>query len=516
MSALCASLLCLVALPVTAAATSTQAEIDTAIEKAASYVRAQQEPLSGELSGFGGDWATTALAAAGVNAADVRGPEPGDPSLQDYLLGEYTLPSWELEPPTGTVADHSRSILISYAAGLDPARLSATSNQPAQLAGRWNPVTGSFGENSTYNTAFSILALRATPLPGWALAPAVSFLRRNQHDDGGWTYSAALDDASQAEPSEEDISGAAIAALCEAGVPAYDPAVASAVEYLRGRLISGTGGIEYLWGPPNADTNGWVVSGLTACGIDPQSAPWTEGGATPIDFLLSLQVQAGAGEGGFGYADATAADLYATQDVLRAIAGGVFAVAPPARQDPALPRVRPVPVVAVGTPVPHLLTVGRGADNVRICKMTAPAGAPLPQVLAAAEAVSHPAGCVTSFAVEGGEVTAINGVSPESEDEAWLLRLDRGAEAIAGQQAVGFGQLIALRLGQDPGTHQGAPGQAGAPGPIGVPGRGLRGRQGRRGPQGRAGRNATFQCKRVRKGRGDAKRVRCVVKRARR
>jgi len=516
MSALCASLLCLSALPAAAIATSTQAEIDTAIEKAASYVRAQQEPLSGELSGFGGDWATTALAAAGVHAADLHGPEPGDPSLQDFLLGEYTLPTWELEPPTGTVADHSRSILVAHAAGLDPARLSATSNQPAQLAGRWNPVTGSFGENSTYNTAFSILALRATPLPGWALAPAVSFLRRNQHDDGGWTYSAALDGASQAEPSEEDITGAAIAALCEAGVPAYDPAVASALEYLRGRLISGTGGIEYLWGPPNADTNGWVVSGLTACGIDPQSAAWTEGGATPIDFLLSLQVQAGAGEGGFGYADSSAADLYATQDALRAIAAGVFAVAPPARQNPALPRVRPVPAVAAGTPVPHLLAVGRGADNVRICKVTAPANASLPTVLGAASAVSHPAGCVTSFEVEGGEVAAINGVSPESEDGAWLLRLDRGAEAVAGEQAVGFGQLIALRLGQDPGTREGAAGPAGAPGSAGVAGRGLRGRPGKRGPKGKPGRNATFRCKKARKGRGEGKRVRCVVKRARR
>jgi len=514
MSALCASVLSLAALPTTAAATSTQAEIDAAVGAAADYVRAQQDPATGELSAFGGDWAVTALAAAGVNAADVHGPEPGDPSLQDYFLGEYTLPSWDEEPPGRTVADYSRSVLVSYAAGLDPARLSASSNQPAQLAGRWNPVTGSFGEPSTYNTAFSILALRTIPLPGWALDPAVSFLRRNQHDDGGWTYSAALDGAAQAEPSEEDITGAALAALCEAGVPAYDPAVAAALEYLRGRLISGTGGIEYLWGPPNADTNGWVVSGLTACGIDPQSAQWTAGGATPVDFLLSLQVQAGVGEGGFGYSDATAADLYATQDALRAIAGGVFAVAPPPRQDPSLPRVRPVPAVAAGTPVPHLIAIGRGAGNVRICKVTAPAGAPLPQLLAAAQTGSHPAGCVTSFEVSGGEVVSVNGVSPESEDEAWLLRLDRAAEAVAGEQPVGFGQLVALRLGQDPGTRLGAPGPAGAPGAIGVPGRGLRGRQGRRGPQGRPGRNATFRCK-VRKRHGGAKRVGCVVKRGR-
>jgi hypothetical protein len=481
MSALCASLLLLAALPATAAATSTQTEIDAAVAQAAAYVRAQQDLASGEISGFGGDWATTALAAAGVDAAGVHGPDPGNPSLQDFLLGEYTQPTWDEEPPTGTVADYTRSTLVARAAGLDPARLSATSNQPAQLAGRWNSATGSFGEASTYNTAFAILALRTTPLPGWALEPTVSFLRRNQHGDGGWTYGAALTPVAQSEPSEEDITGAAIAALCEAGVPAYDPAVAAALDYLRGRLISGTGGIEYLWGPPNADTNAWVVSGLTACGVDPQSAEWTAGGATPIDFLLSLQLGTGPGAGGFGYSDTSAANLYATQDALRAVAGGVFTATPPS--------LRPTPAVAPGTPVPHLLAIGRGVSNVRICKAIAPAGAPLTELLAAARASSNPAGCVRSFEFAGGKLGAVNGASPENEDEAWLLRLDRGAEVVAGTQPVGFGAVVALRLGQDPGSLQGAagaPGPAGAPGASGQPGRnGRPGHRGKRGPKGK-------------------------------
>ncbi len=508
MSALCASLLSLAALPATAATAATEAEIDAAVEQAVAYVHTQQDPASGALSGFGGDWATTALAAAGVDAAAVRGPNPGDPSLQDFLLGEYTQPSWDEDPPTGTVADYTRSILVAHAGGLETARLSATSNQPAQLAGRWNPANGSFGEASTYNTAFSILALRTTPLPGWALEPTVSFLRRNQHDDGGWTYSAALTPAAQAEASEEDITGAAIAALCEAGVPAYDPAVASALGYLRGRLVSGTGGIEYLWGPPNADTNAWVLSGLNACGIDPQAAEWTAGGATPIDFLLSLQLQSGAGGGGFGYADTTAANLYATQDALRAIAGGVFAAAPQS--------VRPAPSVAPGTPVPHLLAIRHGAGNVRICKAIAPAEAPLTEVLAAAKAGSSPAGCVSSFELDSGEVVAIDGIEPENADEAWLLRLDRGSETLAGRQPVGFGEVVSLRLGESPRSRQGvagAPGATGSPGVAGPIGRkGRPGPRGKRGPQGRPGRNATLACK-VRKGKNGKRRLRCSVKR---
>ncbi|HEX5928499.1 MAG TPA: prenyltransferase/squalene oxidase repeat-containing protein [Solirubrobacterales bacterium] len=502
-------------MPSTAAATSSQAEIDAAVADAVSYARAQQIAASGGFSGFGANLIATSFAAAGVDAADVR-VGPGDPSLQDFLLGEYGSPDWGDDPPTGLLTDYEQATLIAHAAGLDTARLSAVSNQPAQVAALWNPAIGSFGDPSANGTAFGILAMRTTPLPRWALAPAVDFLRRNQHDDGGWTYAAALTPAARANPSEEDMTGAAIAALCEAGVPAYDPAVSAGLDFLRSRLIDSSGGIEYIFsfptpGLPNADTNAWVVSGLNACGLDPQSPAWTtSSGKTPVDYLLSLQVESGPGAGGFGYEDDSAANFYATQDALRALAGGAFTARPQSLRTP--------PAVAAGTPVPHVLAIETAPGNVSICKVTAAAGASLPQVLAAAEAGSQPSGCVTSFSVAGGTVAAINGVAPENADEAWLLRLDRGAETVAGGQAVGFGDLVALRLGQNPGTRQGspgAPGTAGAPGPAGAPGRGLRGLPGKRGPQGKPGRNASFKCK-VRKGKGKAKRVRCSVQRVRR
>lgn len=505
--ALCASLLSLAVLPTSAGATSSQAEIDAAIAAAVEYVRPRQEVATGAIPGFGGDWVATSLAAAGVNAADVHGDNPGDPSFQDFLLGLYSAGLGAEEPPESAATDYETAILVSYAAGLDPARLAAGSNLPAQLAGRWNPAAGSFGEPSTYSTVFGILAMKTTPLPGWALGPAVSFLRRNQHDDGGWTYPASPTPADRAEPSEPDITGAAIAALCEAGAPAYDPDVASALTYLRGLLISGTGGIEYLYGPPNSDTNAWVVSGLTACGIDPQSPAWTAGGKTPVDFLLSLQVPSGPEAGGFGYADTTEANLYSTQDALRAIAGGTFTAAPPTRVDPSLPSVRPAPTVAGGTPVPHLLAIELAPGNVRICKATAPADAPLTQVLSAAEASSNPAGCVTSLAVAGGQVESIDGVTPEGEDEAWLARLDRGALAPAGKQAVGFGDLISLRIGRDPAGEQGPPGPAGQPGPAGSPGA-----TGKRGPRGRPGQRAKRRCK-ARRARSGKRRNRCLRRR---
>jgi len=481
--ALCASLLSLGLLPATAAATSSQSQIDTAIEKAIAYTLPQQEAATGAIPGFGGDWMATALVAAGVDLAEVRGPAPGDPSLRDFVFGEYTLPTWDDDPPGGTAAEYARSTLISHAAGLDPARLSATSNQPAQLAGRWNPATGSYGEANSNTTAFAIMAMKTAGLPRWALSPTVAFLRHNQHDDGGWTHPAALTAGAREEPSEEDMTGAAVAALCEAGVPAYDTDVAEALAFLRGRMVNATGGVEYLWGPPNASVNAWVVNGLNACGIGSQSPAWTTtAGKTPIDFLLSLQVPAGPEAGGFGYAGPTGPEIYSTQDALRAIAGGVFTAEPQS--------VVPVPAVAAGTPVPHLLAIELAPGNVRICKVTAAAGASLTALLGVAETASRPAGCVTSLEVSGGEVRTINGFAPEGGGEAWLARLDQGTAAVAAGQPVGFGELVSLRIGQRPLAGSGPvgpQGQTGIPGPTG--------KAGKRGPKGKPGRISGKGCK---------------------
>lgn len=508
--ALCAAVLCLAALPATATATSTQEQIDAAVGKAVDYVRGQQDPLTGEPFGFehgsfSSDWVATSLAAAGVSAADVG--TPGNPTLQDFLLGDYT--GFFNGPPTKAVTDYERTTLVSHAAGLDPARLSTDLNLPAQIAGRWNPAAGSFGEPSINSTIFGILALRTAPVPLWALTPAVAYLRQRQHDDGGWTFSAATDPATKAEPSEPDMTGAAIAALCEAGAPIYDPAVAPALTYLQSQLVDATGAFHYVWGD-NADATAWAVSGLNACGIDPQSSEWkTAAGKTPIDHLLSLQVQAGPEAGGFGYeSSGEAPNLYSTQDALRAIAGGVFTAEPPTRSNPSQPRVRPLPAVAAGTPVPHLMAIELAPGNVRICKVTAAAGAQLTQVLSAAKAGATPAGCVTSFSLLHGNVTSINGVAPANEDEAWLVRLDRGTESIAAEQPVGFGETIALRLGRKPSAGQSPAGsdRTGATGATGA-----RGPRGKRGAKGRPGRNAHLACRAHRGKRSGKKRVRCAV-----
>jgi hypothetical protein len=508
MSALCASLLSLALPPTTAMATSTQEQVDTAVNDAVEYVRAQQDPTTGEPLGFehgpfSSDWVATALAAAGVNSADVAGG--GGASLQDFLSAEYgESPGWWTGIPNFTVEGYARATLVAYGAGIDPARVSADSNLPAQIAGTWNPAAGSFGEPNVEAAALGILALATTPTPAWALGPAVSYLRQSQEGDGTWTYLVRT-------PAE--MTGAAIAALCATGVPAYDPQVASALAYLRGQQIEATGAIE----SGNAESTARVLSGLNACGIDPQSTAWTTTtGKTPVDYLLSLQAPSGPEAGGFAYETGEPPNLYSTGEALRAIAGGVFTAPPPPRSDPSQPSVRPAPTVAAGTPVPHLLAIELAPGNVRICKLTAPARAPLAQVLSAVKAGSYPAGCVTSFSAADGHVESIDGVSPPGEDETWLLRLDRSAETPAGDQPVGFGDLIALRIGKSPENSPGSPAATGPVGPAGpAGGAGHPGPRGRRGERGRPGRNARIAC-RVRRHRYGRQRIRCTVKHRRR
>jgi hypothetical protein len=488
--ALCA-LLAMSAFPVAASA-ATQGEIDAAIDEGAQWLRSQQgpggpDPYTGQIPGFGGDWSVTALAAAGVDPAGVRNLALGPPSLQDHLLGVYGSGPW-LDPPSFAkpVTDYETAVLSAYAAGLDPARISAGSNLPAQIAGVWNAATGSFGTPSSNGTAFGILALARTPVPRWALAPAVDYLRQNRHDDGGWNFGSATTPGAKATPSDPEMTGAAIAALCESGVPTYDADVAGGVEFLRGKLEA-NGAIEAPFGT-NVDTNAWVISGLNACGIDPQSAAWTTGaGKTPVDYVLSLQVTTpGPDAGGFGYNTPEFPGVYSTQDALRALADEAFTASPLSG--------RGVQPVAAGTPVSHVLAIEFAPGNVRMCKVTAPSAAPLTEVLAAAKAASYPPGCVRELAVSGGEVDAIDGIEPENADESWLARLDRGPVAAAGQQPVGFGDVISLHRGLTPVGTQVVTGPAGAAGPTGQAGR-----AGKRGARGRPGK-AKRKC-RVSRGR---------------
>ncbi len=422
--------------PATAAAKATPTEISSAKTKGVEYLKGLQK-TNGEISGFGGDWALTAFAAAGVAPADVK--KTGD--ARGWYEGLVGSPTWPGAEPLAT--DFERGALLAYAAGIDPARVSKRQNLIAKVASYYQPESpGYYG--STFNaTVFGLLALAGVKTPSGAvrvpqvvLDQAVEAVKANQHTDGGWTWEkAAGNEEALKKASEPDMAGAAIAALCTAGVPNTDTAVVNARKYLASKLNKTTGAIESPFGV-NTDTTAWAVQGLKACGIDPQEGEF-EATKTPLDFLISQQVKGG----GFRYGTSgTTPEQYASQDAVRALGSGGFTAAPPKPSKGE--QWNAVTEFATGaTETTSLaLIVDNGSSPLKICAVTlAPEATTttLAKVLSAAVAGTTPASCVTSFLPGSGEgaITQVNGF-PASPEARWNVTIDGGSKAQAKRNTV--------------------------------------------------------------------------------
>jgi hypothetical protein len=431
--------------PATAAAKATPTEINTAKSKGVEYLKGLQK-TNGEMPGFGGDWALTAFAAAGVAPADVK--KTGD--ARGWYEGLVGSPTWPGGEPVST--DFERAALLAYAAGVDPARVSKRQNLIAKVTSYYQPESpGYYG--STFNaTVFGLLALADAKTPGGAvrvppivLEQAVTAVKANQHTDGGWTWEkAAGNPEALAKVSEPDMAGAAMAALCTAGVANTDTAIVNARKYLASKLVkangaTGAGAIESPFGI-NTDSTAWAVQGLKACEIDPQEAEFTgeaPGSKTPLDFLISQQVKGG----GFRYGTAgSTAETYAGQDAVRALGSGGFTAAPPKPSKGE--QWNAVTEFATGaTETTSLaLVVNNGSSPLKICSVTlAPetTTTTLAKVLTAAVAGTTPASCVTGFLPGSGEgaITQVNGF-PASPAEKWKVTIDGGTKEQAKRSTV--------------------------------------------------------------------------------
>ncbi len=411
----------------------TVAQARAAAQRGAQWIATQQEE-SGNLGSFGGDWSMTALAATGVNAADVR-VSPLDPSAQDFYLS-----SWTSEGPGGAATDDERAILTGYAGGLQTTRLDARTNLVADLAAQFDGHQLG-GRGATNADVFGLLALDVSGAPSAVVDTLASTLREQQDADGGWNFAAG------AASSDVDMTGAAIAALCAAGATPQDPALARALAYLHAAQDPASGGFVSATLGLNTDTTGWVTSGLIRCGIDPQT--WvTAQGKTPLDFLLAQQNPDGSFQWRAGDENE---DLYATQDAVRPLAGDAFTAPAPARADTEEPAVRPAPAVAAGTSVPMTLVIDSGTrvsggSSVRMCKIAAPNGATVAQALQAADLSSEPAYCVSDLGLSGDRVTRLDGIPAESGRTAWQVRRDGGAAETGAEGKLGLGSFLELRL----------------------------------------------------------------------
>lgn len=425
----------------TAGAYVSPAQAQHAADRGANWFQANQEG-SGSL---GSDWAMTALAAAGINSADVS-TSLADPSAQDFYLGE-----WQAEGPGGAGTDAERGILTGVAGGIQPSRLSTAteatkSNLVARIAELFDGTQ--IGDPGLLNDdIFGVLALHQAGAPEAMLRRIVDYLRTKQLPDGGWSWNS-----SPGATADTDMTGSVLAAFCAAGVGPGDSDLDQAIDLLHTLQDPATGG---FIAPPesfgigvNTDTTSWVASGLIQCGIDPQGPEWTtDQGKTPLDYLISLQRP----DGHFDWTGEFAGGAFETLDSVRPLGGIGFSTEPPARLDGVSPAVRPAPAVPQGTTVPITLVIdhGPGADDVRMCRVDIETGSDLSEVLAAAEAASAPSGCVAEFEAETGgagvRLASLDGVT-ETADYGWQARVDGSAPQAELATPIGFGDLVFLEL----------------------------------------------------------------------
>jgi hypothetical protein len=457
-AAACLSVLALA--PAAAHATTTPAALATSVTNATTYVKGLQDPTSGSFvsSGLSNEWAFSALASAGVAAADVLPPAPNNiPSKSGRATYRTTLSpaSWPgtASPP---VTDFERATLNAYSAGIDPARVAATQNLVAGIASYWQTASpGYWGAPGNFNgTVFGLLALAgaktsagAQRVPQALLDKSIATVRANQHADGGWNYPKAEGVPAQlAAASDIDMTGATLASLCVSGVASTDSAVVAGKNFLKGKLTNATGAFTSSFGA-NTDSNGWAVQGLNACGIPNQGTDFTTAlGFTPIDFLVSQQLSGG----GFRYTTGTTPNAYASIDALRAEAGGGFSATPPVPTTPGEPQFAASTSFVSGTTSKLALVVDDGSGTLKVCAVSiAPSTATttLGAVLTAATTAATPSGCVSGFSPASGTITTLNGVS-NSGSSTWKVSQDGGAAATATTATtVGLGATIALKYG---------------------------------------------------------------------
>jgi len=438
--------------PAAASATATPEQIEKARNEGVTYFKGLQKE-SGEIPGFGGDWALTAFAAAGVAPADVNKGGKETTDARSWYEGAVGAFGWPGEGAT----DFERAALISYAAGIDPARISKRQNLIAKVASYYQPESpGYYG--ATFNaTVFGLLALADTKttggvqrVPQVALDQAIEAVKANQHTDGGWTWEkAAGNKAALEKASEPDMTGAAMAALCTAGVVNTTESIANAKKYLVSKFVKSSGAFESAFGV-NTDANAWAVQGLKACGIDPQEAEFTGTAPkknTPLNFLLTQQVSGG----GFRYGTSgSSADEYASQDAVRALGSGGFTAAPPKPAKGEQWKGATEFATGESETTSLALIVDNGSSPLKICSVSlAPKATTtnLATVLNAAVAGTTPASCVTGFLPASGEgaITQVNGF-PASPAEKWNVVIDGGSKVQAKRNTViHVGDTIYLR-----------------------------------------------------------------------
>ncbi len=150
------------------------------------------------------------------------------------------------------------------------------------------PLAGEAGYINSH--LWSILALTSAGYDIPNKEMALKWLLQQQNEDGGFGWAQGI-------ASDSDDTGIAIQALVILGEePESSPAIKNAMSYLK-RCQEDDGGFssgnDWMSNGSNASSTAWVLQGLIAAGANPSGVQWIKGGNNPISYLLNLQNQNG-------------------------------------------------------------------------------------------------------------------------------------------------------------------------------------------------------------------------------
>jgi energy-coupling factor transport system substrate-specific component len=247
-------------------------------------------------------WAGLGLAAAGVNPRDVRHPKRTP-------IGFTRTHARQLSD----TSEIARTILLLRAAGLSP-RSFAHRDLAGQLASRQR-TDGSFGE-LVNQTAFAVMALRASSVAGAGVRRAARWLEGQRNSDGGFGFGP------RGGASDVDDTGAVLQALASAG-RGGSSAARSAIRYLRLAQNPDGGFGQMKDRGSNAQSTAWAAQGLLAAGRNPERL--RRGSRTPLGYIASLQTRSGS----IRYSRTSAqTPVWVTAQALTALARKPFPIAP--------------------------------------------------------------------------------------------------------------------------------------------------------------------------------------------
>ena len=296
-----------------AGVSAASADVEDAVEKGLSYLSGHQNTDGGfiepntDKTSISATWFTTqALVAAGEDPLSAKWTKNGKTPL-DYLV----------ESPDGKsdgTGEIAKWITFAAACGKDPYTF-ADYDAVAALQEKIKE-DGRVG-NYIYTTYWGIFGLTAA---GADVEPQIAWLLTQQNADGSFgSYGTETGDSGDA-----DNTAASIMALRAAGIPADDPAVEAAVQFLR-EAIEENGGYNYgYYSAPNLASTAWVVQAFCSVGIDPSTVK-SSAGNSPVDYLLSLQKE----DGSFRYTETlTDTPVSMTARAVAALSGCAYPILP--------------------------------------------------------------------------------------------------------------------------------------------------------------------------------------------